>query len=115
MAIQGTADKERRRSWQEIAQEVTNEHDPVKVRKLSVELNQAMLDAERRKVRLRFGCLLMNNSLMTDGPQCAVCGKPVKLEASRTNETGKAIHSECAAQSNERETQQHQSAHRAAS
>ena len=34
----------------------TQEQDPAKVRKLSAELNQAMLDEERRKVRLRLGC-----------------------------------------------------------
>ena len=43
------------RTWQEIAREVTQEHDPAKVRTLSAELNQAMLEEERRKVRLRFG------------------------------------------------------------
>jgi hypothetical protein len=43
------------RTWQEIAREVTKEDDPAKVRKLSVELNEAMLEEERRKVRLRFG------------------------------------------------------------
>jgi hypothetical protein len=58
MAIQDIsqpADSEIRRSWQEIAREVTQEQDPARVRKLSAELNQAMLDEERRKVRLRFG------------------------------------------------------------
>jgi hypothetical protein len=59
MAIQDTtkmADSGTLRSWQEIAREVTQEQDPVKVRKLSAELNQAMLDEERRKVRVRLGC-----------------------------------------------------------
>jgi hypothetical protein len=51
-----TVHGETRRSWQEIAQEVTQEQDPTKVRELSVELNQAMLDEERRKVRLRLQC-----------------------------------------------------------
>jgi hypothetical protein len=57
MAIQDTtqtANSKTPRSWQEIAREVTQEQDPVKVRKLSAELNQAMLDEERLKVRLRF-------------------------------------------------------------
>jgi hypothetical protein len=59
MAIQDTTQTSNSRplrSWQEIAREVTQEQDPIKVRKLSAELNQAMLDEERRKVRLRFGC-----------------------------------------------------------
>ncbi len=51
-----TAESKTLRSWQEIAREVTQEQDPAKVRKLSAELNQAMLDEERRKVRLRLGC-----------------------------------------------------------
>ena len=50
-----TADGKTPRSWQAIAREVTQEQDPVKVRKLSAELNQAMLDEERLKVRLRLG------------------------------------------------------------
>lgn len=57
MAIQDTsqtADTRTLRSWQEIPREVTQEQDPVKVRKLSAELNQAMLDEERREVRLRL-------------------------------------------------------------
>jgi len=59
MAIQDVSQIENDRtlrSWQEIAREVTQEQDAAKVRKLSAELNQAMLDEERRKVRLRFGC-----------------------------------------------------------
>jgi hypothetical protein len=51
-----TANSGTQRSWQEIAREVTQEQDPTKVRKLSVELNQAMLDEERRRVRFRLGC-----------------------------------------------------------
>ena len=43
------------RTWQEIAREVMQEHNPDKVRRLSAELNQAMLEEERRKVRLRLG------------------------------------------------------------
>ena len=57
MAIQDTsqtADTRTLRSWQEIPREVTQEQDPVKVRNLSAELNQAMLDEERREVRLRL-------------------------------------------------------------
>ena len=37
----------------------------------------------------------MNNSLLTNGPPCAVCGKPVKLETSKADERGKAIHEAC--------------------
>jgi hypothetical protein len=59
MAIQDMSqatNSKTQRSWQEIAREVTQEQDPTKVRKLSAELNQAMLDEERRRVRLRFRC-----------------------------------------------------------
>jgi hypothetical protein len=50
MAIQDISqpvNSENQRSWQEIAREVTQEQDPARVRKLSAELNQAMLDEER--------------------------------------------------------------------
>jgi hypothetical protein len=50
----------------------------------------------------------MENLFLKRGPQCAVCGKPVKLEASQSNETGKAIHSECAVESNSNESKQHE-------
>jgi hypothetical protein len=50
----------------------------------------------------------MENSFLNDGPQCAVCGKPVNLEVSQSNETGKAIHSECAVESNSNESRQHE-------
>jgi hypothetical protein len=50
------ADSKTQRSWQEIAREVAQEQEPAKVRRLSGELNQAMLNEERRKVRLRLGC-----------------------------------------------------------
>jgi hypothetical protein len=53
MAIQDMSQtaSETQRSWQEIAREVTQEQDSTKVRKLSAELNQALLEEERRKVR----------------------------------------------------------------
>ena len=38
----------------------------------------------------------MNNSLLTEGTVCSVCGQYVKLEASESNERGKPMHSECA-------------------
>jgi hypothetical protein len=50
----------------------------------------------------------METSFLNNRPQCAVCGKPVKLEASQSNETGKAIHSECAVESNSNESRQHE-------
>jgi hypothetical protein len=59
MAIQDTtkiADSKTQRSWQEIAREVAQEQELANVRRLSAELNQAMLNEERRKVRLRLGC-----------------------------------------------------------
>jgi hypothetical protein len=35
------------------------------------------------------------------GPLCAVCGKPVNLRSSQTNERGRALHPECAVRSTE--------------
>ena len=42
---------------------------------------------------------LMDNPFLTDGLPCAICRKPVPLEASKTNELGQALHSDCALES----------------
>ena len=41
--------------WVEIAQQVTQEHNPAKMIKLIKELNEAMLAEEREKVKRRLG------------------------------------------------------------
>jgi hypothetical protein len=43
------------RPWQEIAGEMTGEQDTDKLLQLAKELNQAMENEERRKVRKRLG------------------------------------------------------------
>ena len=43
-----------KRSWQEIAAEISLERDPHKVTQLSRELNDAMLEEERRKAKDRL-------------------------------------------------------------
>lgn len=42
-----------RRSWQQIATELSREHDPQRIAELSRELNDVMLTEERRKVQER--------------------------------------------------------------
>ena len=42
-----------RRSWQEIAAELSRENDPQRIVELSHELNEVMLEDERRKVQDR--------------------------------------------------------------
>jgi hypothetical protein len=37
----------------------------------------------------------MKNSVLVLGPPCVVCGKPVQLESSKTDEHGQAIHELC--------------------
>jgi hypothetical protein len=69
------------------------------------ELRDGLLEVSNTKAaepvlsRLSFSA----NSPSTEGPLCAVCQKPVSLRASETNESGKALHSECAVQSTDRE------------
>lgn len=41
--------------WEEIAQQVTQEHNPAKLIKLITELNEAMLAEEKEKVKRRLG------------------------------------------------------------
>jgi len=41
--------------WEEIAQQVTQEHNPAKLIKLITELNEAMLAEEKEKVKRRIG------------------------------------------------------------
>ena len=43
--------------WEEIAQQVTQEHNPAKLIKLIKELNEAMLAEEKEKVQRRLGIL----------------------------------------------------------
>jgi ribosomal protein L31E len=43
-----------KRTWQEVAAELSKEHDPQKVITLSRELNEAMLEEERRKAQERL-------------------------------------------------------------
>ena len=37
----------------------------------------------------------MNNSVLVLGPPCVVCGKPVQLETTKTDENGQAVHGNC--------------------
>lgn len=43
-----------KRNWHEIASEGSQENDPVKIAELSQELNDAMLEEERRKAKERI-------------------------------------------------------------
>ena len=47
-------DDNAKRVWQEIAREMKEKQDPIKMVQLWRELDQAMLEAERRRVRLRL-------------------------------------------------------------
>jgi len=37
----------------------------------------------------------MSMSALALGPPCVVCGKPVELESSKTDEGGQPVHEEC--------------------
>lgn len=43
-----------KRNWHEIASEVSKENDPLKIAQLSHELNDSMLEEERRKAKERI-------------------------------------------------------------
>lgn len=38
---------------------------------------------------------MTTNAVLSDRPQCAVCGLPVTLETSKVDERGKAVHDDC--------------------
>ena len=38
---------------------------------------------------------MTTNSVLSDRPQCPVCGLPVSLETSKADERGKAVHEDC--------------------
>ena len=46
----------------------------------------------------RLGAAL-RKGMQNNNPSCAVCGKPVDLRASETNEYGQALHPDCAVRS----------------
>ena len=37
----------------------------------------------------------MTSPVLVLGPRCVVCGKPVQLESTKTDEFGQAIHESC--------------------
>jgi len=45
------------KTWQDIARDIEQEESPLKIRALAHELNEAMLDEERRKVAQRVQSL----------------------------------------------------------
>lgn len=49
-----TPDSLTRKKWQDIARDIEQEESPVKIRALAHELNEAMLNEERRKVAQRI-------------------------------------------------------------
>ena len=52
-----TPDSLTRKKWQEIARDIEQEESPLKIRALAHELNEAMLNEERRKVAQRIQSL----------------------------------------------------------
>lgn len=52
-----TPDSLTRKKWQDIARDIEREESPLKIRALAHELNEAMLNEERRKVAQRIQSL----------------------------------------------------------
>ena len=52
-----TPDSLTRKKWQDIARDIEQEESPLKIRALAHELNEAMLNEERRKVAQRIQSL----------------------------------------------------------
>jgi hypothetical protein len=44
----------------------------------------------------------LREAMQDKGPPCAICGRPVNLRSSETNEHGEALHPACAVGSTER-------------
>lgn len=75
--------------WLELCEQAANEQDPKKFLAIVQEIN-TLLEAKRSRFK-QSGPQLVPSDLA----RCQVCDEPVPLEASKTDENGKAVHEEC--------------------
>ena len=77
--------------WRELCDRAVNEQDPAKFLTIIREIN-TLLELKRGRFKQS------RPQLVSEEPElarCSLCDKPVPLEASKTDERGKAVHEEC--------------------
>ncbi len=77
--------------WLELCEQAANEQDPDRLLAVVREINAA-LELKIRRLNQSGQQLGLDAS---GRPRCFLCGKPVPLDPSKTDENGKAIHEEC--------------------
>ena len=77
--------------WRDLCERAIDEQDPVKFLTVVREINTLL--------ELKTGRFTQNGPQLVPAepalPRCSLCDKPVPLEASKTDESGKAVHEEC--------------------
>jgi hypothetical protein len=77
--------------WLELCEQAANEQDPDRLLAVVREIDAA-LELKIRRLKQSGPQLGLDASGL---PRCLLCGKPVSLDTSKTDENGKAIHEEC--------------------
>jgi hypothetical protein len=77
--------------WQKLCEQAADEQDPAKFLTIIREIN-TLLELKRARFK-QTGPKLVPDELRL--ARCFLCDKPVPLEASKTDENGKAVHEEC--------------------
>jgi hypothetical protein len=77
--------------WLELCEQAANEQDPDRLLDVVREIN-AVLELKIRRLNRGGPQLGLDSSGL---PRCLLCGKPVPLDTSKTDENGKDVHEEC--------------------
>lgn len=77
--------------WFELCEQAANEQDPDRLLAVVREIDAA-LELKIQRLKQSGPQLGLDASGL---PRCLLCGKPVPLDTSKTDENGKAIHEEC--------------------
>jgi hypothetical protein len=77
--------------WQKLCEQAASEQDPAKFLIIIRQIN-TLLELKRGRFKQSGPHLVPDESELA---RCCLCDKPVPLEASKTDESGKAVHEEC--------------------
>ena len=75
--------------WLKLCEQAASEQDPAKFLIIIRQIN-TLLELKRGRFKLSGPHLVAS-----EVARCCLCDKPVPLEASKTDESGKAVHEEC--------------------
>lgn len=77
--------------WLKLCEQASEEQDPAKFLTIIREIN-TLLELKRARFKQTGPQLVGDDTRLA---RCYLCDKPVPLEASKTDENGKAVHEEC--------------------